>query len=116
MNLTSSYVLDMSFRFMRVLLFFDLPSVTPTDRKKYLAFRKHLLTNGFMMLQESVYCKLALNQTGADGIINSLQKNKPPNGNVQILVITEKQFEKITILVGDNDNKVINSTERLVIL
>ncbi len=101
---------------MRILLFFDLPSVTNEDKKKYLKFRKHLITNGFMMLQESVYCKLVLNQTVADGVINSLNKNKPSNGNVQILVITEKQFQKIIILVGDNDNKVINTSERLVIL
>lgn len=106
----------MSYRYMRILLFFDLPSVTSDDRKKYTTFRKHLLTNGFMMLQESVYCKLVLNQTVADGVIKSLYKNKPPNGNVQILTITEKQFQKIEIIVGDKENTVINTPERLLIL
>ncbi|MFI3328947.1 MAG: CRISPR-associated endonuclease Cas2 [bacterium] len=101
---------------MRVIVFFDLPSVSPSDKKAYLNFRKFLLINGFMMMQESVYCKLTLNQTVSDSVLNSLSKNKPMNGNVQILVITEKQFQKIVLLVGDNDNTLINTDERVLIL
>ena len=48
---------------MRVLVFFDLPVITSENRRAYSKFRKFLLKNGFMMLQESVYCKLALNGT-----------------------------------------------------
>ena len=46
---------------MRVLVFFDLPVITAENRRAYVKFRKFLLKNGFLMLQESVYCKLALN-------------------------------------------------------
>jgi CRISPR-associated protein Cas2 len=45
---------------MRVLVFFDLPVVTGEQRRAYVKFRKFLVKNGFLMLQESVYCKLAL--------------------------------------------------------
>ena len=51
----------MSYRYMRVIVFFDLPSVTVAERKEYLRFRKFLLSDGYIMMQESVYCKLALN-------------------------------------------------------
>lgn len=54
---------------MRVLVFFDLPVVKSEHRRAYARFRKFLLKNGFMMLQESVYCKLALNGT-YNGLIN----------------------------------------------
>ena len=47
-----------------------------------------------MMMQESVYVKLALNQNTAAAIIDALKKNKPPEGLVQILSVTEKQFSK----------------------
>ena len=46
---------------MRVLVFFDLPVITGENKRAYRKFRKYLLKNGFLMLQESVYCKLALN-------------------------------------------------------
>lgn len=40
----------MSYRFMRVLVFFDLPVQTSEDMKNYRLFRKTLLKNGFFMM------------------------------------------------------------------
>ena len=51
----------MSYRYMRVMVFFDLPTESLDDKREYRKFRKYLIKKGFMMLQESVYCKLALN-------------------------------------------------------
>ena len=48
---------------MRMLVFFDLPTETEANRREYRRFRKLLICNGFLMLQESVYCKLLLNST-----------------------------------------------------
>ena len=53
----------MSYRFMRVIVFFDLPTLTTEDKRNYSKFRRFLIKNGFMMLQESVYAKLALNSS-----------------------------------------------------
>ncbi|NLB62432.1 MAG: CRISPR-associated endonuclease Cas2, partial [Clostridiales bacterium] len=53
---------------MRVLVFFDLPTITLEIQREYRRFRKYLVKNGFLMLQESVYCKLALNQTSTNTI------------------------------------------------
>ena len=97
-------------------MFFDLPVLTDENRRSYKNFRKYLLKNGFLMLQESVYCKLALNSTVANGIIDNLHKNKPPEGLVQLLTVTEKQYAKMDIIIGDIKNEVLNSDERLVIL
>lgn len=106
----------MSYRFMRVFVFFDLPTLTNGDKREYRKFRKFLIKNGFLMLQESVYCKLALNQTAVNTIYTNLRKNKPPKGVVQLLSITEKQFAKCEYLVGGDKTDVINSDERLVVL
>lgn len=106
----------MSYRFMRVIVFFDLPTITRSDRREYVRFRKFLLKSGFIMMQESVYCKLVLNSTASNAIMNNVRKNKPPSGLVQMLTITEKQFSKIEYIVGDNTSNVIDSDERLVIL
>ena len=53
---------------MRILVMFDLPVGTESERKNYRLFRKHLIKSGFLMLQESVYCKIAQNTTVADSI------------------------------------------------
>ncbi|MFI3142078.1 MAG: CRISPR-associated endonuclease Cas2 [Clostridia bacterium] len=101
---------------MRVIVFFDLPSVTLSDKREYRRFRKYLVKSGFFMLQESVYTKLALNQTVADSIITAIKTNKPSDGLVLMLCITEKQFNKMQYVVGEKRTDVINSDERLIIL
>lgn len=106
----------MSYRFMRVLVFFDLPVVSTKDRREYTKFRKYLTKNGFMMMQESVYVKLALNTTAADIIMTNVRRNKPPLGLVQMLLITEKQFSRMEFVVGESFSNIIDSDERLIIL
>ena len=101
---------------MRILVFFDLPTETAKDRKNYSKFRKLLINDGFIMLQESVYAKLALNNSIANSIKEKIYKNKPPKGIVQMLVITEKQFSSIEYIVGKKEDKILDNTERLIIL
>ena len=106
----------MSYRYMRVIVMFDLPTISVSERRDYTKFRKYLIKNGFLMMQESVYCKLAQNQTAADLIVEQLKKNKPDKGLVQVMKITEKQFGRIEYIVGEAKNEVIDSDERLIIL
>ena len=68
------------FRFMRYMVLFDLPTLTAEDRKNYRKFRKALIKNGFIMLQESVYCKLITSPSVANSIKKLLNDNKPPVG------------------------------------
>lgn len=106
----------MSYRFMRILVMFDLPVITATDRKEYTKFRKYLIKSGFLMLQESIYCKLSPNSTLADAMVQNIRKNKPEKGLVQVLRVTEKQFAKMEYIVGEGHTEVLSSDDRLVIL
>lgn len=106
----------MSYRYMRVIVMFDLPTETVKNRRDYAVFRKFLIKNGFLMMQESIYCKLAQNATAADSIVENIRKNKPTEGLVQVLRITEKQFSKMEYIVGEAHNQVLDTDERLVIL
>lgn len=101
---------------MRVMIFFDLPTETAKDRKIYSKFRKFLINEGFIMLQESVYAKLALNNSIVNSIKDKINKNRPPKGIVQLLVITEKQFSSIEYIVGNKTSNVVDNTERFVLL
>ena len=106
----------MSYRFMRVLVMFDLPVLTADDRREYTRFRKFLIKNGFLMMQESVYCKLIQNQQAADWTIENLYKHRPASGLVQVLRVTEKQFSKMEYIVGSAKSDVIDTDERIVFL
>lgn len=106
----------MNYRFMRLMVFFDLPTETANDRKNYAIFRKMLIKEGFIMMQESIYVKLALNNSVIASVEKKLQKAKPSKGLVQILTVTEKQYASMETLVGDFSTNIINDTERLIIL
>ena len=106
----------MSYRYMRVLVFFDLPTLTAEDRKNYRDYRKNLLKNGFYMLQESVYCRMVLNQSAENNLRQALRKIKPKDGLVMVLSVTEKQFAKADILVGEKKTDILDTDDRITIL
>lgn len=101
---------------MRILVFFDLPMETAKQRKTYSKFRKFLIDEGFIMMQKSVYTKLALNQSIVNSEKEKIYKNKPKKGIVQMLTITEKQFSSIEYVVGEKDTNILDNTERMIIL
>ena len=106
----------MSYRFMRLLLFFDLPRYTALERKQATRFRKDLVENGFIMLQESVYCKLALNVTAMDSVKAKVAKILPTKGSVMMLTVTEKQFENMDIYCENFKLEVAATDSRLLVI
>lgn len=101
---------------MRVIVFFDLPVITTEERRVASRFRKYLIKSGFIMMQESVYCKLVLNAVAANSVCQNVRYNSPEKGLVQMLMVTEKQFNNIEYVIGQGNMEVINSTDRLVVL
>ena len=106
----------MSYRYMRMILMFDMPTDTAEERKAYRKFRKFLLNEGFIMHQFSIYSKLLLNNTANKAMVDRLQENNPKTGNITLLTVTEKQFSRMIYLHGDKDTSVANSDERVVFL
>ena len=101
---------------MRVIVMFDLPVTTYMNRKEYSKFRKYLVSQGFIMMQESIYSKLVQNQTAADTVLENIKKNKPSSGLIQVMKITEKQYARIECIVGKNTSEIINTNDRIVII
>lgn len=106
----------MKVRYMRMILFFDLPMVSARERKIYTTFRKQLTQEGFVMMQQSVYSKLVLNSTNEKSTYDRLKKIIPDNGVVQLLTITERQFASMEYLAREYKELSIQSTNRTVIL
>lgn len=101
---------------MRIFVFFDLPMDSLEEKREYRKFRKALIKNGFIMMQESVYCKLMTTPSVENSVKNMIQMNKPSKGVVQTLVVTEKQFVKMEYVVGENKSDIIDTEERVVVL
>lgn len=104
----------MSYRYMRMLLMFDMPTDTADERKAYRKFRKFLLSEGFIMHQFSVYSKLLLNNSATNAMVGRLRENNPKMGSITILTVTEKQFSRMIYLNGERNDSVANSDSRLV--
>lgn len=103
-------------RAMRTIVFFDLPNIYAKDRRNYNEFRRYLLSEGFVMMQESVYSKIVLNTQQSEGLMDRLRKKSPKKGLIQVLTITEKQYSQIEYIIGKSDTKIIDTEDRLVIL
>jgi CRISPR-associated protein Cas2 len=87
-------------RFMRMLVFFDLPVVTKAERRAYTVFRRFLVNDGYDMIQFSVYGRILNGQDALQKHYKRLVDNLPPEGSVRCLSVTEKQFASMKLLVG----------------
>lgn len=88
------------YRSMRILVMFDLPVETKKERRDYSQFRKFLISDGYIMLQYSVYCRFCLNGFDVDKNIDRVKKNFHESGNIRILTVTENQFENMVLVAG----------------
>lgn len=88
------------YRIMWLFVMFDLPVETGEQRKRATKFRKDLLDLGFEMSQFSVYLKYCTSSDKAESISRQIQGQVPPEGKVDILTITDKQFSNIRRFYG----------------
>ena len=87
-------------RLMRILVFFDLPVKTKPQRTAATRFRNFLISDGYHMVQFSVYARIC---NGTDSVATHkarLYAALPPKGSVRMLVVTEKQYSNSEILLG----------------
>lgn len=64
-----------------------------------------------MMMQFSVYCKIFPNREAAVKHADVLRKNIPKEGQIRLLMVTEKQYARIEVIVGgvSNQEKIVNA-------
>ncbi|MEZ5046958.1 MAG: CRISPR-associated endonuclease Cas2 [Chitinophagaceae bacterium] len=88
------------YRIMWVLVFFDLPTETKSDRKIASDFRKRILKDGFTMFQFSIYLRHCPSRENAEVHIKRVKKILPEKGHIGIISITDKQFGDMEIYFG----------------
>ena len=97
-NISFSFLSGYQLMWMMVL--FDLPVIEKKERKEASDFRKFLLDEGFSMSQFSVYLKLLSGKEAVEQYMRKVFKALPNQGKVDIICITDKQYENIISYSG----------------
>lgn len=95
--------------FMRLIVFFDLPVTTEKKRKAANRFRQFLKRDGYQMLQLSIYSRILRGRDSQEKHYKRICQNLPKEGYIRALLVTEKQFANMKILLGEksiNERKV----------
>jgi CRISPR-associated protein Cas2 len=85
---------------MWLFALFDLPVDTVAARREYARFRKLLLSNGFCMLQYSVYARACASEESGQIIRERVKAGLPDDGQVRLLLVTDVQFAKQEVFLG----------------
>jgi len=88
------------YKAMWVIVLFDLPTETKEAKREYAHFRKTLIKDGFVMLQYSVYARPCASDENAFVHADRTRKHLPPEGQVRILQLTDKQYGRMQVFWG----------------
>ena len=99
---------------MWIITMFDLPTETAKDKRAYVNFRKALLEDGFIMIQFSIYIRHCASEENAVVHKKRLQTCLPPQGEVRILTVTDKQYERMNVFYGKSPNNWKNRPSKSV--
>ena len=103
-------------RFVWMFVFFDLPVGTKADRRWATKFRKFLKDDGFLMLQLSVYARVCRGEDAAEKHAQRVTKSLPPKGSVRTLQVTDKQYARMRLLLGEATFSEKKAPDQLVLL
>lgn len=101
---------------MWVFVLFDLPVKTPGDRNAATRFRKFLKGDGYMMLQFSVYARVCRGEEAVDKHLQRVTRNLPKKGSIRALQVTDKQYGRMKLLLGEAEKNERVAPQQLVLL
>jgi CRISPR-associated protein Cas2 len=103
------------FENMWIFAMFDLPVTSDANKREYVRFRKLLLREGFQMLQFSVYAKFCASRENAAKYCKYIEAGLPPDGQVRVIMITDKQFGEMAVFYGKTSQKPEEPPEQLLL-
>lgn len=98
---------------MWVIVMFDLPTATPEERSRYRLFHDFIIEDGFSRMQYSVYIRHCASEDNAMVHMKRVRTALPPNGEVRILCITDKQFGRMQVFNGKLPRRAENPPQQI---
>lgn len=74
------------------MVMFDLPTKTKEQRREYTVFRNHLLDQGFIQAQYSVYARYLPSSVITNRLVKGIRSYLPPGGEVRIIQVSDRQW------------------------
>ena len=78
-----------------ILLMYDLSMKTKEEVHYYNIFRKNIIKNGFVFLQESVYYRYIRYTNMSNYVIKNVLSKVSRNANIRFIIMTVLQFERM---------------------
>lgn len=103
------------YRGVWLMAMFDLPVDTKDARREYARFRKSLISNGFTMLQYSVYARYFHSEEASEPTRKAVARSLPPDGQVRLVMITDRQFGKMELFIGKRRAEPEKAPEQLML-
>jgi len=103
-------------RILWLFVFFDLPVGTKSERRAATRFRNFLKDDGYMMLQWSVYARVCRGEEASDKHVQRVTKNLPTKGSVRALQVTDKQYGRMRLLLGEAKKNERVTPQQMVLL
>jgi CRISPR-associated protein Cas2 len=103
-------------RILWLFVFFDLPVVTKDERRAATRFRNFLKDDGYMMLQLSVYARVCRGEEAAEKHVQRVTRNLPKKGSVRALQVTDKQYGRMRLLLGEMTRNETIAPRQMVLL
>ncbi len=103
------------YRLMWIMVMFDLPVDDRQSAREATKFRQFLLDRGFEMNQFSIYMRFCSGKEQFEAHVRAIERNLPSKGEVQILGITDKQYENIRIYSGQRLRKARQNPNQLAL-
>jgi CRISPR-associated protein Cas2 len=107
--------IDSPVKSMWAFALFDLPVVSNEDKRNYTRFRKHLLAEGFLKLQFSVYARYCDTRENTQTILRRVRSQLPPEGEVRFLFVTDKQFADMVVCNGRKPKKAEDKPQQMML-
>lgn len=90
---------------------------TKKEQRAYRVFRKRLVELGFTMVQESVYVRTLPNRSQLAKYEEKLKLVAPVNGLIELLYVSEKQFNDRRFLTGEKSpQEVAVGNNKMVVI
>ena len=103
------------YKAMWLIAMFDLPVTTKVARREYARFRNFLLKEGFQRLQFSIYARFCSNEEAAHSFRQRIRKRLPSEGNIRLVSITDRQYGKMEVFIGQNKSKPEDTPNQLLL-
>lgn len=103
-------------RFLWLFVFFDLPVGTKAERGAATQFRNFLKRDGYMMIQFSVYARICRGDEAVDKHLQRVTRSLPKRGSVRALQVTDKQYGRMKLLLGELEKTERVAPQQMVLL